>query len=368
MIQNDSSISSVTQILPQSQRTEQTKDSGDSEFQGLLEQKCQTAADQPKAVTKDAKKVAGQQKTEQPEEDPIARELACAELAAVDVAAVLPNFQAPEDLTAAVQQTVPTAIQMPETSAEPVVQTVEPELGDQPVTQVTQQPQQETEAPAVTEELPETAAQTTISETDGNTQAEAQKQTDVAADTREDDKGDDVTATVTEADPGAGQTVFHSVEANMIKVSDAPPAEESQETSDVDQQIADQLTTGLEQGQSKVEIKLTPSSLGNVTVEVTAQEDGSLHIALSAENPHTKVLLEQHTASLQELVSNQGQRTVQVDVTQRQDSHRDGMQNNDQGSRGGYQQQERRQQPQHDENFMQKLRLGLLPLSVEAVE
>jgi flagellar hook-length control protein FliK len=155
----------------------------------------------------------------------------------------------------------------------------------------------------------------------------------------------------------------------MVKVGEAAPTEESQQAEDISQQVAQQLTTGLSQGETKVEVKLSPSSLGNVTVEVTAQEDGTLRIALSAENSHTKALLEQHTASLQELVSAQAQRPVQVEVTQRQEEQQSNPQDDGRNGQSGYQQQQQQQrQNQHSEDFLQKLRLGLIPLSVETTE
>jgi flagellar hook-length control protein FliK len=117
-----------------------------------------------------------------------------------------------------------------------------------------------------------------------------------------------------------------------------------------------------------VEIKLSPSSLGNVTVEVTAQADGTLHIALSAENIHTKALLEQHTANLESLVSAQTQRSVQVEVSQRQEEQ-SSLQQDGRNGQNGYQQQQQHQQHQQDsEDFLQKLRLGLLPLSAETAQ
>jgi flagellar hook-length control protein FliK len=134
----------------------------------------------------------------------------------------------------------------------------------------------------------------------------------------------------------------------------------------VEQQVVKQVTESLSQGETKVEIQLSPSSLGKVTVEMTQQKDGTLHIALSAENTHTKALLEQHTGNLQTLVGNQTQKPVQVEVSQRQDSQHN-LQDDGQNGQSGYQQQERRQQKQNSEDFLQKLRLGLLPLDVEAV-
>jgi flagellar hook-length control protein FliK len=235
------------------------------------------------------------------------------------------------------------------------------------------QPEQtEVEAPEaqLIQDVPKAgqAEETTVQE-DTFSAVDAQSQTDADAGAVLDDDADENDSTVTVSDGGAvAQPIFRQVESDMVKVGEPEPTEESQQAADVNQQIADQLTSSLENGETKVEIKLSPSSLGNVTVEVTAQENGALHIALSAENSHTKALLEQHVAGLQDLVSSQSQRSVQVEVAQRQENHQGGLQSDDQSGRGGYQQQQHRQQSHDDESFLQKLRLGLLPLSVDAVE
>jgi flagellar hook-length control protein FliK len=155
----------------------------------------------------------------------------------------------------------------------------------------------------------------------------------------------------------------------MIKVAEAPAPESTEETAPVEKQITDQLTQALEQGESKVEVQLTPASLGNVTVEVTQQKNGALSVVLTAENDHTRTLLQQHMGNLQELLGSQGQKEVQVEVSRQQESQ---QQNNAayDGRNGGQngQQQEQRQQnhQQQDQNFLQQLRLGLIPLDAEA--
>jgi flagellar hook-length control protein FliK len=174
---------------------------------------------------------------------------------------------------------------------------------------------------------------------------------------------------VTDAPTQGEQPVFQNVETTMIKVAEAPAPESTEETAPVEKQITDQLTQALEQGESKVEVRLTPESLGNVTVEVTQQKNGALSVVLTAENDHTRTLLQQHMGNLQELLGSQGQKEVQVEVSRQQESQ---QQNNAayDGRNGGQngQQQEQRQQnhQQQDQNFLQQLRLGLIPLDAEA--
>jgi flagellar hook-length control protein FliK len=232
-------------------------------------------------------------------------------------------------------------------------------VAQQPETQTAEEQAQPADTVTVTQTVPQ-AQQTEQPETQTGQQEES-----LPSDLVEDD---DTTVTVTDAGADTAQPVFHDVAENMVKVGETASTEESQQAEDVNQQVAQQVTEGISQGETTVEVKLSPSSLGNVTVEVTAQEDGTMHIALSAENSHTKVLLEQHTASLQALVSSQTQRPVQVEVSQRQQQEQSTLQQDGQNGRSGYQQQQQKQQQQSSEDFLQKLRLGLVPLSAETEE
>jgi flagellar hook-length control protein FliK len=261
-------------------------------------------------------------------------------------------------VAAVVPEVIEQPVEQPQTTQQQPV--AEKPVDTQPETQVVtdQQPQEE-ETPVVMQ---------TVTQTHEAEEPETQvgQQEENVFSTSDDD---DTTVTVTDAGADVAQPVFHNVEENMVKVGEAAPTEEDQQAEDVSQQVAQQLTTSISQGETKVEVKLSPSSLGNVTVDVTAQEDGTLHIALSAENSHTKALLEQHTASLQDLVSTQAQRPVQVEVTQRQEQQQSSLQDNSRNSQSGYQQQQQQQrQSQHSEDFLQKLRLGLIPLNVETTE
>jgi flagellar hook-length control protein FliK len=157
----------------------------------------------------------------------------------------------------------------------------------------------------------------------------------------------------------------------MIKVAEAPAAESTEQTAPVEKQIADQLTQALDQGESKVEVKLTPESLGSVTVEVTQQKNGALSVVLTAESDHTRTLLTQHMGNLQELLGAQGQKDVQIQVARQQESQQSDANYDDrngaQNGQSGQQQEQRQQQArQQDQDFLQQLRLGLIPLDGEA--
>jgi flagellar hook-length control protein FliK len=360
MVQTDGYISVTSQLLTQTRTNEQTtsKDDGTTQFRDLIEQKQSvTTDDAPKAVTKGVKKPTEERQPEQLEEDPTAGQMAAADLVVAQAVVMLPELPE-EDVSADVAQLTNVVLDVPEQSAEQA-QTVELPKGEQPETQTVEQQPQQVDTLTATQTVPQTQ------ETDQPETQVGQQQTKDLFDQSDDN---DTTVTVTDADADIAQPVFHNVEENMVKVGEAAPTEESQQAEDVNQQVAQQLTTSLSQGETKVEIKLSPSSLGNVTVEVTAQEDGTLHIALSAENSHTKALLEQHTASLQDLVSSQAQRPVQVEVSQRQQEQQGSLQDDGRNGQSGYQQHQQQRQSQNSEDFLQKLRLGLVSLGVETEE
>jgi flagellar hook-length control protein FliK len=159
--------------------------------------------------------------------------------------------------------------------------------------------------------------------------------------------------------------VFQNVETHMVKVSETSDAESTSEAEPPEQQIATRLSDAIEQGESHVEIQLEPQSLGKVTVELTQHSDGSLHIILNADSTRTHSLLQQHSEALQQLLSGQDRKPVEIAVEHQQRSQ--DAPNYD-GHHGQNQQQEQQQENRHSnhakssEDFLQQLRLGLVPL------
>lgn len=163
----------------------------------------------------------------------------------------------------------------------------------------------------------------------------------------------------------APRQLFRDVEAAPVKVGEAYDAQQAQEP-DVVRQIDTQLAQALQKGESLVRIQLTPEHLGSVTVEISQSADGILRVALSAHSAETRGLLERHAGDLQGMLSSRGQE-VQVDV-QRQPESQQGQNQQHQNYDGhnGHAQdgQERRQQRREHtgpQDFMQQLRLGLIP-------
>lgn len=176
---------------------------------------------------------------------------------------------------------------------------------------------------------------------------------------------DDAQVELLDSQQGPRQ-LFRDVEAAPVKVGEAYDVQETQEP-DVARQIDTQLAQALEKGESMVRIQLTPEHLGSVTVEISQSADGILRVALSAHSAETRGLLERHAGDLQGMLSSRGQE-VQVDVQRQQESQQGQNQQHQQNYDGhnGHAQdgQERRQQRREHtspQDFMQQLRLGLIP-------
>ncbi len=174
-------------------------------------------------------------------------------------------------------------------------------------------------------------------------------------------KDEDQQAQVIDVDQGP-QQLFHDVKAAPVKVGDVETPQEPDVAGQIDVQVAHALQTG----ETMVRIQLTPENLGEVTVEITQSADGALRIALSAHNDSTRGLLERHANDLQGMLASRTDQSVEVSVQRQAGSQENQNQQHSYDGHNGHAQddQERRQQRQQHtspEDFMQQLRLGLIP-------
>lgn len=156
--------------------------------------------------------------------------------------------------------------------------------------------------------------------------------------------------------------VFEDVKAVPVKVGEAPRAAETEEP--VEKQIGSGLTEALRSGETRVELQLTPENLGKVTVELTWSKDGGLVVQLHAENRETQNLLSKNTAGLEQLLGREAQQEVRVEVPRQEESQRQDLYEQQQEQHRRHQQEQRRKQ-ESGEDFLQQLRLGLVPLDGE---
>lgn len=169
----------------------------------------------------------------------------------------------------------------------------------------------------------------------------------------------------------APQQLFHDVKAAPVKVGEAYNAQQTQEP-DVAGQIDAQLAQALQAGDTTVRIQLTPENLGEVTVEISQSADGALHVELTAHNADTRGLLERHAGDLQGMLTNRTQQSVEVNVQRQQESQQNQNQQHQRSYDGhnghaqdGQQRRQQHREPTSPEDFMQQLRLGLIPTDVE---
>lgn len=271
--------------------------------------------------------------------------------------AVMQNPVVPVEQVTAPEETAVTEVSgveiVTETAEAPVVTVPEtaetaeivPEEGvEQPVEQLSQEQAKPAEAETQTAE--DAGAELEVKVTTGETGG-AEQETD------------------TQDAPEEGMAeapVFRDVREIPVKVGEAPAAEETPETP-VEDQIGPKLAEALKSGDTRVEIQLAPDTLGKVTVEVTLREDGALHIALHAENSQTRGLLERSADNLMAMLGRDARQEVQVEVPRQQESQQQNFYDGQQGRehQGRQQEQEHQQERQGGEDFLQQLRLGLVP-------
>lgn len=157
--------------------------------------------------------------------------------------------------------------------------------------------------------------------------------------------------------------VFEDVKAVPVKVGEAPKAAASEEP--VEKQIAPKLTQALQNGETRVELQLTPENLGKVTVEMTWSKDGGLVVQMHAENRGTQDLLGKNTAGLEQLLGRETGQEVRVEVPRQEESQRQDLYEQQQEHHQRRQQEQRQRHETSGEDFLQQLRLGLIPLDGE---
>ena len=170
----------------------------------------------------------------------------------------------------------------------------------------------------------------------------------------------------------APQRLFHDVKAAPVKVGEVYDAQQTEEP-DVVGQVDTAIARALENGESTITVSLNPENLGEITVQMSVKTGGTLAVAISVHNDDTKALLERHAANLQELLSSRVKESVEVDIQRGQESQQNQQQQQNYEGHNGHAQdsrEERRQQHREhsasSQDFMQQLRLGLIPSDGEA--
>ncbi len=206
-------------------------------------------------------------------------------------------------------------------------------LGEQPETKVVTQKSEMPDAGMQQSRTPENTAKQTVKT--------AAPDTDVPGDLPD----------------GMDNKVFARVESAPIKVSET--AKQPVQAKSVESQVAERLTEALNKGETKVELQLTPENLGKITIELTKKGDGAIQIVLHAENSQTRMLLERDLSNMQNLLSRGTQQEVLVEVPRQQESQQKEFYDEQQQQQ--QHQQEHRQSKKESDDFLNQLRLGLVP-------
>lgn len=273
-----------------------------------------------------------------------AAEAAPVESSAAPAEALLPGTEAE---TAAAPETA----EMIQTAEEPAAEAAPEELPEQEVLQQTDRPAEET-ADAPQQEV----------------QREAVRREDapVLRDATVEESPEEAKGEAAEL----SQPVFRDAETAPVKVGEAQRTVDTQEP-DMDGKLAAAIRQATEEGAQRLELKLSPANLGSITIEMTRDVSGALQIVLHAATGRAESLLTAHLDGLHAALQNYGQgQQVHVEVQRGQESQEQHMfQQADPDGQGQHhqrQQQKREETPERSEDFLQRLRLGLISLD-EAV-
>ncbi len=340
-------------------------------FQKLLEQKQADAAQAPKPEKADAaqkpQEAQGAQETQETEEQPQAVFEDGRELEERMVLAAMAAMQAP---VVPVEQTI-----APEAQAEAAVDEAAPlaaetvltpeERSFAPEAESLELPVEDgagqTEGQPLAKELPQAVEAPERAQNTQERTVEVKAETGEARTVEAESSGREETP---EPQAMEGETpVFEDVKAVPVKVGEAPKAAESHEP--VEKQVGSKLAEALQNGETRVELQLTPENLGKVTVEMTWNKEGGLVVQLHAENRSTQELLSKNTAGLEQLLGRETQQEVRVEVPRQEESQRQDLYEQQQEHHQRRRQEQRQKQEARSEDFLQQLRLGLIPMDGE---
>lgn len=333
-----------------------------SEFGKLLGGKQKTDPAEPGAQTAPKGRTAQQAGETEEEKTPSD---AAAVLAAMSLLSVPVQIQTQEALPRETGQTeIGAAVRTGIPSA--VAETPTPLLQSEPLTQPAAQPgaeqkpaaQTAADRPAFAGDGVSAAVQTAPQPS--RPESAGQREGEGSGKDRQDEQ-----APIQPGDAAVSRPLFRPMETVPVKVGEAPATEAA--SPELDTQLADALGKALDDGAQHVKIQLTPENLGTVTIDLTRDSDGSLRVVLHPSTDKAAELLTQHSAALTSLLQTDSQADVQVRVLQhREEALYFQQQNQEQQGRGQSGQQERRQR-RESEDFLQQLRLGLIPAAGQAV-
>lgn len=340
--------------------TQNAGTSGGNEFRKLMSEKYQNTSAQTTDGTQQKLQTANPAQEKDPADEELRQEVAAA-MTALAGTAIQPQIVAEEVLPqqeTAVQpltfltgqtQQIAENVQPQEQAGEAAFMATRTEIDPQQVQQTMVQTQNGGRADA---EVVRTILMT------GGTQQTEQQESGGTTQSQTDDTFQLYAGAEQESRP-----LFQDVKAMPVKVGETYVVDTQAPT--MDAKLAEGLETALEAGTQRVELRLTPENLGTVVVEMTRTQDGALQVVFHTSTEKAASLLSQHSAALGELLqSNNSQNTVQVTVQHPEESQQ--FQQN-QGQHHGQNAPQQEHRRQRSEDFLQQLRLGLVPMDAVAV-
>lgn len=358
-------VQSAQNTLPQSTSTK--KSDGGQDFRTLLDEK-RTALNGQEEQPAEGKE---EQKTE------LSADVLAAQAAVLTqpvvipaAAAVVTGEEQPQMVNALTElTTVPETNQdaqvaVPEMNAEVAVPELQAEQPAEPVVQaLPEEPEKTVETPATDTEAPveETVSTPRMEQSSAPQSDEGGSSQDRPTSENGEDVRTNDYEVLTSQSGTAERPLFRESVSMPQRVGDAPVLDT--QSGDMDAKLTKELTSALDAGTQRLELKLTPERLGNVVVEMSRTPEGVLHVVLHTENEQAAKLLTEHADTLGMMLQSGQQGEVRIEVQRPAQSEQPWQQpdqNGGQSGQEGRQQQEQRRQPADPERFLQQLRLGLI--------
>ncbi len=370
----DQVLTAAAVQLPQMAQNESVPaDQEQTGFDSMIRQKYQEKEPQKAADGKTAERQEPAETKEQPASEEQSQDLQAMAAAMLlqRPAVVEPDtaVQPQEAAPAVIQEAaVPVMeVQTAEAAAETAPQQVQPQ---QTQTQTEQLPQMEfrVEAPSeapeaapVEQVLPEEEAQLREGATDTEAKPETKLQAPQTAERKERTEETPEELPVMDSAETAPAGDVEKPEAVQKPKQDSPVELEAPEgPEDLAAKVLEHLS---EKDGSLCVIQLKPENLGTVRVEFSRGKDGALEILMEAANPRTTQLLEKNMDAIVRSLSESQRGEVRMEVRQSEKLFPDQWD----GHQGRQQQQQTQQQRQEQEkrdleDFIHRLRLGLISL------
>lgn len=358
-------VQSAQNTLPQSTSTK--KSDGGQDFRTLLDEK-RTALNGQEEQPAEGKE---EQKTELSADVLAAQAAVLTQPVVIPAAAVVVTGEeqpqmvnALTELTTVPETTQDAQVAVPEINAEVAVPELQAEQPAEPVVQaLPEEPEKTVETPATDTEAPveETVSTPRMEQSSAPQSDEGGSSQDRPTSENGEDVRTNDYEVLTSQSGTAERPLFRESVSMPQRVGDAPVLDT--QSGDMDAKLTKELTSALDAGTQRLELKLTPERLGNVVVEMSRTPEGVLHVVLHTENEQAAKLLAEHADTLGMMLQSGQQGEVRIEVQRPAQSEQPWQQpdqNGGQSGQEGRQQQEQRRQPADPERFLQQLRLGLI--------